>query len=395
MRANGKPKSAIDDKRALQNLLDLLSIEGLSGREGKVAAEIKRRAKAAGCKPSWMRFDDANKKIPGGYEIGNLIIQLPGTTAGPRRLLMGHMDTVPLCRGAEPVVRGSRVVSKGNTGLGGDNRTAIAALVTTLETILRNNLPHPPLTFLFTVGEEVGLWGARFVNLADLGRPKMGFNIDGGAPAEFAIGALGADRWQVDVIGRSAHAGVHPDHGISAALIASMAIQDAAARGWFGKIKQGKKRGTANIGAIQGGEATNQVTDHVFIRGESRSHDPEFVTEITTAWRKSFERAAKKVKNHKRAHGKIKFKAALDYKPFRIDRQEPVVRQAVAAAKGLGLKTKLFAADGGLDANYLNAKGLPTVTMGAGQHSPHTTDEFVTVQEYLDGCRLALAVATS
>jgi len=386
--------SGINEKKAIDNLMELLAIEGLSGREGKVAAAIRRKARKAGCKPSWMRFDDANKKIPGDYEIGNLIIQLPGTVKGPRRLLMGHMDTVPLCRGAVPVRKGGRIVSKGNTGLGGDNRTAVGCMVTVLETILEQGLPHPPLTFLFTVGEEVGLWGARFVKTADLGRPKMGFNIDGGHPAELWIGALGADRWQVDVIGRSSHAGVHPDHGISATLIASMAIQDVAARGYFGKIRKGKKKGTSNVGLIQGGEATNQVTDRVFIKGESRSHDPKFVTEITEVWRKAFERAARKVKNHKGVRGKIKFRANTDYNPFRIDRGEPVIRSAVAAVKSLGMKPKLGAADGGLDANYLNARGLPTVTLGAGQHSPHTVDEYIVVREYLDGCRVALAVAT-
>ena len=32
---------------------------------------------------------------------GGLILQLPGTLRGPRRLLMAHVDTVPLCIGAE------------------------------------------------------------------------------------------------------------------------------------------------------------------------------------------------------------------------------------------------------------------------------------------------------
>jgi hypothetical protein len=35
------------------------------------------------------------------------------------------------------------------------------------------------------------------------------------------------------------------------------------------------------------------------------------------------------------------------------------------------------------------------VTLGAGQHSPHTVDEYVAIHEYLTGCRLALACATT
>ena len=53
----------------------------------------------------------------------------------------------------------------------------------------------------------------------------------------------------------------------------------------------------------------------MLVTGESRSHDPKFVTKITEAWRKAFERAAKGVKNHERKTGKIKFIARADYSP--------------------------------------------------------------------------------
>ena len=387
------PMPDIDEKRALRHLMDLLAIEGLSGTETQVAAAIKKKVIAAGVKPGWIRFDRAHERIGDGYEVGNLLITLPGTTGGLRRLFMGHMDTVPLCRGAEPVRRGNRIVSKANTGLGADNRTAVACLVTILETLVSRGLDHPPLTFCFTVGEEVGLRGASVLRKSDLSNPRLGFNIDGGNPTDLWIGALGADRWEVDVIGVSAHAGVHPDHGVSAALIAARAIEDAAARGFFGKIRVNGKKGTANVGMIEGGEATNQVTDRVFVKGESRSHDVRFKSRITMIWQQAFERQAKRVRNHKGARGKIRFRSVTDYSPFKIERNEPVVREAVTAARAVGLKPRLRLADGGLDANHLNAKGIPTVTLGAGQHGPHTVDEYVDVREYLDGCRLALQIA--
>ena len=384
----------IDEKRALGHLMDLLAIEGLSGSEARVAAAVKKKLRAAGARPGWVRFDDARKRIGDGYQTGNLIVTLAGTIKAPRRLLMGHMDTVPLCRGAVPVRRGNRIVSRGNTGLGADNRTAVACMVTVLENVLTHGLDHPPLTFCFTVGEEVGLRGALAVRKKDLSHPKLGFNIDGGDPADLYIGALGADRWEVYVQGVSAHAGVHPDHGVSAALIAARAIEDAAGRGYFGKIRVKGKKGTANVGVIEGGEATNQVTDRVFVKGESRSHDIRFKERITEVWRAAFERQAKRVKNHKGVRGKIVFRAETDYEPFLIDHRAPVVQEAVAAARQVGLKPRLRSAEGGLDANHINEKGIPTVTMGAGQHGPHTVDEYVDVREYLNGCRLALRVAT-
>ncbi len=385
----------IDEKTALAHLMDLLSVEGLSGRELRVADLVQRKAVAAGCRRGWVRTDDAHRRIPGDFETGNLIIKLPGTSRGPRRLFVGHLDTVPLCRGARPVRRGRRIVSRGKTGLGADDRTAVACLVTVLEAILRGGLPHPPLTFLFTVGEELGLQGARRVRLGDLGRPRLGFNIDGGDPACLVTGALGAVRWEVDVIGRSAHAGVHPDHGVSASLIAGLAIADAAGRGYFGRIRAGGRRGTANVGILRGGEATNQVTDRVYVKGESRSHDPRFVDRITHTWRRAFERAARGVKNKRGVRGAVRFRARTDYRPFRLGRDEPVVRTAMDAARAVGLTPSTRVVDGGLDANPLNARGLPTVTFGAGHHASHTVEEYVDLRQYLDGCRLALRLATA
>ena len=386
----------IDEDRALEHLMDLLAIEGLSGREGKVAAAVREKLLAAGCEPAWIGHDDANERIPHDYEIGNLIVELPGTRPGPRRLFMGHLDTVPLCRGAVPVRRNGRIEAEGDTALGGDNRTSIGALVTMIETLLAQDVSRPPITVLMTVGEEVGLWGARTVELERLGHPEMGFNIDSGAPNVVIIGATGADRWEVDVYGKSSHAGVHPEHGISAALIASRAIADVAAQGFFGLIEQDGHRATSNVGRIAGGEASNQVTDHVVVSGESRSHDKALLERITTTYREAFERAARGVRSSQGESGRVDFRTERDYEAFEMSLDSPPVQLAAARIRAaLGAEPQFLIANGGLDANYLNAKGVPTVTLGAGQHNPHTVDEYVDVREYLDGCRTIAAIAAA
>jgi tripeptide aminopeptidase len=384
----------INEKAALKHLMELLAIEGVSGQEREVAACVRQKLKKAECRATWIRHDDVHRQIP-DFEIGNLIVKLPGTRRGPRRLFVGHLDTVPLCRGARPIRRGNRIVAKGRTALGGDNRTSVACLVTLAETLLKRRLPHPPLTLLLTVGEEIGLVGSSRVRLRDLGLPKMGFNVDAGRPGEIIVGASGADRWQAEVFGRPAHAGVHPDHGVSASLIASRAIADVARRGYFGKVVKGKKRGTSNVGIFRGGEATNQVTDYVTIRGESRSHDASFLKEITGAYREAFQKAAQSVRNRQGKTGRVRFQAAREYEAFQMDRRSPTAQLSYRVAQSLRLKPQFVAVDGGLDATSLNAKGLPTVTVGAGHHRPHTLDEYVDVREFLTGCRLVVALATA
>src|SRR5262249_5947099 len=213
-RALGSP--TYDRNAAIARLVHFLSVEGVTGHEKAIGQAVVDEVQRLGVPRKSIRFDDANQRIPLTTETGNLIVTLPGTRPGPRRLLMTHLDTVPLCAGAKPVRRGNRIVPAGKTALGGDNRTGVACLVTAIAALLQPNLPHPPLTFLFTVREESGLWGARYVDVDLLGNPSEAFNIDGGQASEMTIGAVGAERWSVEIIGKAAHAGAHPERGISA-----------------------------------------------------------------------------------------------------------------------------------------------------------------------------------
>src|SRR4030095_5564439 len=103
-------------------------------------------------------------------------------------------------------------------------RTGCAVLVNLAATLRKHDLPHPPLTFLFTVREESGLFGARHIDPAMLRGPAMAFNFDGRSARAPTIGAVGADRWEVEIQGKASHAGVYPDRGISATMIAGLGM---------------------------------------------------------------------------------------------------------------------------------------------------------------------------
>jgi tripeptide aminopeptidase len=383
----------INSKLALEHLMNLLRLEGLTGKERPVADYIIRELLVFGCKPSWIAFDNANKKISPEHEMGNLIIKLPGTRRGARLLFSAHLDKVPLCRGAVPVRRGKRIVPKGKTALGGDDRAGVACLLTLAQTLLKGSVPYPPITFLFTVSEESGLWGARFVNKGMLGGPRFGFNFDGGSPRELEIGAVGAECWEVEIHGISAHAGCAPERGVSAALVLGRAVAEIKRRGFWGKIEKGKQQGTSNLGIVKGGEATNQVMDYLYVRGESRSHDPKFMRAITAKIQDAFEKAARTEKNSAGKTAWVDFTSSLSYSAYQLSPQSEVVSYVAALMRKRGVRPKLIISDGGLDANYLNEKGIPTVNFGAGNHNPHNLTEYVEVEEYLQACELALGLA--
>jgi tripeptide aminopeptidase len=388
--------NSVSDSEALRLVMDLMAIPGRSGEETAVADYIREQLHAAGVPKSAIQFDTAHHRTPLGGAIGNMVLKLPGAIRGPRRMLSAHMDTVPVCVGSRPIRRQNLVVSADkSTGLGADDRAGAAVLLATVLAIVRSKLSHPPLTFLWTVQEEVGLFGARHVRKALLGNPRLAFNFDGGSSAKLTIGATGGYRMKIDVHGIASHAGGAPADGVSAIAITSLAIADLVNNGWHGQIEKGRHSGTSNVGVVQGGAATNVVTDHVVVKAEARSHDPKFRRRIVKQIEQAFQKAARKVRNAAGQHGRVEIDGRLDYESFRLVRDEPCVVAAASAVAAAGSEPELAISNGGLDANWLSAHGIPTVTLGCGQRNIHSVDEQLDVADFHLARRIALRLATA
>jgi tripeptide aminopeptidase len=90
----------------------------------------------------------------------------------------------------------------------------------------------------------------------------------------------------------------------------------------------------------------------------------------------------------------VTIEGRLDYESFLLKRDEPSVAAAATALAAESLAPEYAIANGGLDANWLTHNGIPTVTLGCGQHAIHTVDEYVEVEEFAAACRVALRLAT-
>ncbi|NOZ21615.1 MAG: M20/M25/M40 family metallo-hydrolase [Planctomycetes bacterium] len=382
----------VDEKRSKEILLDFLKIEGPSGSEKAVAGKICEILLEAGAEESNITFDDANKQMPDPTETGNLFVRLPGK--GRPRLLAAHMDTVPLAVGVKPKTQGVWITSSGRTALGADDRGGVAVLVATAEALLESGIDHPPVTFLFTVREEGGTWGARFVDQVMLGDAEMGFSFDGREPDKLVIAAPSSDKFTITIRGKESHAGTAPERGVSAMEIAAVAVSALRKKGWFGKITRAGGEGTSNIGAIEGGAGSNVVMGSLQMQAETRSHDPEFLGKITKAYKVAFRQAAKAVKNVDGETGTARFKIHRAYNAFHLSPNSPAVAAAAEAIKTVGLNPGPKVQNGGLDACWLNEYGIPTVTLGSGTYNAHTKQERLNLPDYLNACRVALLLAT-
>ena len=374
--------------------MDLMAIPGRSCHESLVAEWIRKQLQKAGVPASSISTDTAHRRSPAGGELGNLIVRIKGTAPGPHRLLMAHMDTVPLAVGCRPIRKGDiiRPASR-TTALGGDNRAGCAAVLTAITEVKRQKLPHPPLTLLFTVQEEIGLRGARYISAGKLGKPTLCFNWDGRDPGDLIIGAVGATNLDIRIAGIASHAGAHPEDGVNAAVVAAQALASLQQNGWHGLVEDGNKRGASNVGVITGGAATNVVMPEVHLEAEARSHQPAFRKRIVREWKKAFQAAVKDIRNVSGQRASLSFEEDTRYEAFAIRESSECVQVARRAAESIGVATAARPCDGGLDANWMAEHGFPAVTMGCGQHDIHTVDETLNVPQYLAACEIATRLA--
>ena len=352
-------------ERALNTFLDLVRVNGPSGGEGPIAAEVLRRLAALGCET---RQD--------GY--GNVLAYLPGQ-GGPPLLLNAHLDCVQPCLGIKPVVEGDVVRSDGTTVLGADDRAGVAAVLEALTSIRESQRPHLPLELIFTLGEESGLLGAKALDCRQL-EARWGLALDSHGPVG---GCIVSAPWH-DVItavvhGRAAHSGVEPEKGISAIQIAASAIASMP----LGRIDA---ETTANVGKISGGTAGNIVPDRVELLAEARSRDEEKLRRQTSAMVRTLDQAASA------AGGRADIKVNRAYNGFNLKDSDPIVARFVATAASLGITPRLQATGGGSDANVFHARGIQVLNLSAGYEDVHTTYEHIKVSELVQLCALVEAM---
>jgi len=354
----------INQQRLLQTFLDLVRIDSPSSHEAEIGRELDARLQTLGLQTEM----DA---------VGNLV----GRTvagSGDWLLLSTHMDTVGTDRGITPVIRDGVIYSDGTTILGADDKSGVAAVLEVLTVLREQSLPHPPLEVVISVGEELGLYGARNLDTSRL-RARYGIVLDSGGPiGNIVVSAPSQDNIRLTVHGVSAHAGAEPEKGINAIRVAAEAIAAMP----LGRIDP---ETTCNVGIIEGGTARNIVPDRVKVIGEARSRDNAKLDPLTARIVKAFQDAADR-------HGaRLEADVTRTYSTYRLAENEPIVQAVASAARSLGHDVKLRASGGGTDGNVYTAAGIPCVVISTGMAEVHTPNERIAIADMVAGAELLLA----
>ncbi len=194
------------------------------------------------------------------------------------------------------------------------------------------------------------------------------------APGQIIIDAI--------ITGRSAHAGIAPEDGISA-------IQAAAAGVAAMKLLRIDDETTANIGTFKAEYATNIVPEKVTIRAEARSRDAEKLKEQQDHMIKCLEDSCS------RYGATLECDIRTEYTSYRFSDDDPLVQRLISAFKKLGIEHRTSATGGGSDANIMNRNGIRAVVMAVGMEKVHTTAERITIKNLNDTARVCLELMRS
>ena len=341
---------AVNHDRLLKTFVDILSVDSYWGNEGRVVAIIQPLLEDIGV-------------VFTRDEIGNLIGKWPAKgKQTPPIMLNAHMDTVQPTPGMRPVVKADGVYSDGSSVLGADDKAGVAAIVEAVLAVHDAGVDHGPIELVFTVGEDVGQFGADAFDPNDIDA-RVAFVLDAGGPVGDLVTRQAASYgFEAIFHGKAAHAGIAPETGINAIAMQARAVDNMP----LGRVDDVT---VANVGVVSGGQAANIVPPEVKLVGQARSLDQEALERQMAAMRRACEDAAAAF------GGRVDYTQRGRFKVTRFDDDHPAIRLADTAIAAAGLEPRHISTHGGSDAQNFNEKGIATAILAVGYHDVHSVAE--------------------
>lgn len=358
----------MNKKRIINTFIEIAKIDSVSGEEQDLAKYLVNALNNLGGRASLDSY-------------GNVIGKFEGV--GESYMINAHMDTVEPGRGIQPKVTADRIVSDGNTIVGGDCKAGITIILEALSQLKDSKKAHVPIEVVFTREEETGLDGANNLDYSKI-TSKKGITFDGESRvSNITVASPSYNDVNIVITGRASHAGSEPEKGISAIKIAAEIIS---------KLKLGRidYETTANIGLITGGSARNAVPEIVKIQGEIRSRSLKKLEKHTEHFKKVFEYAKKS-----NPEAKIVYEFYRQFNAYRFNQNHPVLTKILSILKRLKMKPKLKESGGGTDVNIFNNHGIEAICVGIGDYNAHTTREYVKISEMEEGAKFLFEFLTT
>ncbi|MDY6932602.1 MAG: M20/M25/M40 family metallo-hydrolase [Spirochaetota bacterium] len=360
-------------ERLIKRFVDLVKIPSPSWDEGGVISYIIDVLEDLGIYYEKHKCNDSY----------NLLARLDGKdNMGLPILFVCHMDTVTPCENVKPIITATKISSDGTTILGADDKAAIASFLEALHFIKESKIPHGRIEFLFSCAEEVGLQGIKGFDLSLLDA-KYAFVFDSdGEIGGITLKAPFHITMEVAIRGKSSHAGVEPEKGVSAIRV----LAEIISRMPHGRIDE---ETTVNVGSISGGGATNIVAESAKFNLEARSINRSRLRSLESEIRDIIMDVSRGYR------AKANIERRVDYSGFSIKENEGIVKIVNTAIEKIGLKPEYRTSGGGSDTNIINKAGIKAVNLSIGMKNAHTKKEYILIKNIQRGAMLVLSIIES
>lgn len=259
------------------------------------------------------------------------------------------------------------IVSDGTTLIGADDKAGIAEIMTALEVLIRDNIPHGNISVAFTPDEEIGEGADNF--RVDRFGAEYAYTVDGGRLGELEYENFNAASCKVQIVGRSIHPGSAKDKMKNAARIAaefdSLLPKDEIPERTEGY--EGFHHLLSISGATETATLVYIIRDHDMAKFEAKKRGFLELGETM---------------NSKYGDGTVSVELRDSYFNMKekIEDNLFVVDRAKAAMLALGIKPIVVPIRGGTDGARLSFMGLPCPNLCTGGENFHSRFEFVSVE---------------
>lgn len=262
------------------------------------------------------------------------------------------------------------ITASGTTLLGADNKAGVAEIMDVAAFYAAHpEVPHGPITILFTPDEEVGR-GTDHVNMEKI-NAQYGYTLDGEKRGHLENETFSADGFVVKIQGISQHPGFAKGRMESALKIAAEIVNTLPKDRLSPETTEGKE-GFIHPTAIYG--SVEEATIEFIIR----DFDTEKLREYGFIIQQISEMVLRKYPNSSATYTQTEqyrnMNEILINHPACID-------LAMEAMRLAGLKAETTSIRGGTDGSRLTFMGLPCPNIFAGEHAFHSKQEWVSVQD--------------
>lgn len=362
----------INKTRLIDEFIELVSVPCPSKDEKQEAELIMAKLRELGLEPE---MDKAHEKT--GGTCGNVWAYVKGNVPNaPKLLFEAHMDSVAPTTGTKVVRKDGVLYSDGTTTLGGDDKVGVAAMLEAVRALKEDGVAHGDVQLCFTVSEEIGCLGVVNMDQSWI-KADYGYCMDiGGAPGEITYAAPKLYDIYVTVKGKAAHAGIAPEEGVNAIMLAADALSKLPA---YGRLDS---ETTFNIGMFNAGVGTNIVCPEAKFVIDMRSLNVprlEALKDSTIALIKEAVEAG---------GGQVEFDVVEGCPAVELNKDHECIKLAARAAETLGFPVVELKTTGGCsDGNYLCGYGLPCGLLATGMSNVHTTAEYLKEEDLYNTAR--------